>query len=690
MKAKLTPALTLGTLMWISAGGAAHAEENFDNLDLMDLMKVEVVSSSKFKQELSDVTASAYVITEEDIRDSGASNLPELLTMVPGLSVSESSANSWAVGIRGFNSILSNKVLVMIDGRSLFSPLFSGVFWEQVDLYLPDIERIEVIRGVGSTVWGANAVGGIINIITKSTLDNESTQFYLKAGDTVNYDAGLRFGAQIGDNSYARFYAKSKDIDSHPYVAAGIYDDWRSHAVGGKWEWFSGPDSVVVSGDWIEQDTVETSLITSRMNTPNVALENRIRNLSLQWQRQLANDKAFTVAAQSQQSIRGGSQYRIDDTMVNVELDASMRFEDHSVGFGVGFRGHEIDFMPGNAFYFVGGNDQTVTDADIYSAYIQDQWQMFEGHYLQIGTKFEAHRHQRSDLLKYDADLWLPTIRYRMELSERSRLWAALSRSARIPSISEHFIKIPIYTLPAFSPANPSPWEYEVLSVGNERFNKEKVRSFELGFRSHINNANRVDVVWFHNQYDDIRTFALHPAMCQQSGQPFPLCFENDTVVQDYTFENGGQMQANGLEMSWQSRINAELGLSLSYSYLNQLIDARPPNEFEEAMSLAPRHQLALQLDWQLSPELNLHLQHKYMAGIDDSQAIQVTSNPYFLDHYHMLDVNVSYDFAQGYRFMLGVDNLLDEKGNQWAPEFPSAHAGLLERRVFISMDVSY
>lgn len=693
MKATILPlrSITIATLAALLNIGAAQAQdEDFASLDLMELMKVELVSSSKFKQELSDVAASAYVITAEDIRDSGASNLPELLSMVPGLSGNQSSANSWAMGIRGFNSVFSNKVLVMIDGRSLFSPLFSGVFWEQVDLYLPDIERIEVIRGVGSTVWGANAVNGVINIITKSTLDNENTQLYVKSGDSVNIDAGVRFGTQVTDTSYARFYAKSKDMDSNQYAVPGIDDSWQSHAVGGKWELFSGRDSVSVSGDWIEQKTLETALITARMTMPQVALDNRTSNLSVQWQRQISTDKAFTLAAQTQQTTRKGNQYRIDDDMLNLDLDGSVQLNDHAFVFGLGVRYHKINFLPGTAFSFTGSSEVTQTDAKIYSVYLQDQWQLAPGHHLQIGTKFEAHRHERATQNDYNQDLWLPTLRYRMDISEKSRLWLALSSSARIPSISEQFLQIPIYAIPPFTELNPTPWPFEMRSVGNDNFEKEDVHSLEVGFRSNINASNRIDAVWFHNRYEGARAFRLQQPVCVNSGQPVPLCAEVDSIFQPNTFENGGDVETTGFELSWQSRLTSDLSVSASYSWLNQNISPLPGIVFEDATYITPKHQLATQIDWHLANNWNFHLQHKFVSGIDDSNTTIVQFMPDFLDHYHMLDLNVSYDFAEHYRVMLGVDNLLDENGNQWTPEFPSSNTSLLERRVFVGLDVTY
>ena len=464
---------------WFAATPVMAQDKALSELTLQDLMNIEMVSSSKFKQELSEITAAAYVITEEEIKNAGVTDLPQLLSMVPGLFIAEATSNSWAMGMRGFNSVFSNKVLVMIDGRSLFSPLFSGVFWEQLDVFIPDIERVEVIRGSGSTVWGANAVNGVINIITKSTLDNEEARAYAHTGSQVNYDAGFRAGGSFGDTSYGRFYVKTKDLKGNDYEVPGgmaLNDGWSSDAVGFKLEHFGGRDSYEVTSDYISQTVKDTGLHTSRVTQPYIELDTQSHHLSAQWQRQVSVEQAFTLSAQLQQNKRDSDHYRIDDHMLNVDFDGNMQMGDHQFLFGAGARQHEIDFDPGRS-YITENQQPTNTKARIYSAYVQDEWRLNDLHSLIFGTKFEAHRHtHRNSQIEYREDLWLPNIRYRYRLSDDSRLWMAVSRSARVPSVSEHAIKIPLSTMAPGHPNNPFPWPFEVTTSGNPDFDKEKVR----------------------------------------------------------------------------------------------------------------------------------------------------------------------------------------------------------------------
>lgn len=674
--------------------------DSLADLTLDDLMNIEMVSGSKLKQELSDVTAAAYVITEDDIKNAGVTSLPELLKMVPGLFIAQASANSWAVGIRGFPGVFSNKMLVMIDGRSLFSPLFSGVFWEQVDLYLPDIERIEVIRGAGSTLWGANAVNGVINIITKSTLDNQSSQLYANTGSQLNYDAGVRFGAKIADQSYARVYLKSKSIDGSRFATASD-DSWSSDAIGAKWEHFAGRDSFLVSADYLEQSLNDTTVLTSRINTNQIPTDNTNGNLSFQWQRQISTDRAFTLSAQIQQSERLTEYYSIDDHMVNLEFDTSYQWQDHLFSFGVGGRSHDIDFDPGNVFDLEAHegtrnqrNTIATTDATILSAYFQDEWRFASDHSVIFGTKFESHQHDYGHTNEeYNASLWLPTLRYRLDLSDSSRFWAAVSHSARIPSVAEHIMQIPTITLPPGSPPNPFSWSFEQFTSGDHAFNKETILSFEAGFRAAINSHHSIDIVAYHNRYNDVRGFTIGPAICRVSQQPAPLCALDDQIDQHVTFNNGLSLSINGVELTWLSRFSDTVNLSGSYSYMNQVADPIPANVATNIMALvlAPQHQFALQADWQGLESLNLGFKYKYLGRYKQRDDPLLSGpNSRFLKRHHSVDMVALYDLSAQWKAKFNITNLFQQRGQEWLPEFPNSTTSETERRFALGLEVTF
>src|SRR6266850_2685686 len=200
----------------VSAGGVSVCQEPPVDLTVIGIeavMDMEVTSVSKRPEKLMEATAAIYVLTSEDIRRSGATSIPELLRLVPGVQVARIDSNKWAVGVRGFASRLSRSLLVLIDGRSVYDPLFAGTYWEVQDTLLEDVDRIEVIRGPGATLWGANAVNGVINIITKHAKDTHGLFATAGGGNEERVFGGVRYGGKVGEHLYYRAYAKGFDRD---------------------------------------------------------------------------------------------------------------------------------------------------------------------------------------------------------------------------------------------------------------------------------------------------------------------------------------------------------------------------------------------------------------------------------------------------------------------------------------------
>src|SRR5258708_5961374 len=197
------------------------------SMSVEDLMNLQVTSVSKHKEKLADAAAAIFVLTQEDIRRSGAKSIPEALRLVPGLEVARIDENKWAIGSRGFNGRFDNKLLVLIDGRSVYTPLFSGVYWNIQDVMLEDLDRIEVIRGPGATLWGANAVDGVINIITKPAASTQSTIITAGGGTEERGAGGVRYGSKIGDSTHYRIYGKYFDWGPSNYITGGTaHDAW--------------------------------------------------------------------------------------------------------------------------------------------------------------------------------------------------------------------------------------------------------------------------------------------------------------------------------------------------------------------------------------------------------------------------------------------------------------------------------
>src|SRR5213082_3549139 len=238
-------ALFLGS----SVSAQNHGVPDISRMSIEELMNVEVTSVAKRPQRVADAAAAVFVLTQEDIRRSGAASIPEALRMVPGLQVARIDENKWAIGSRGFNGRFDNKLLVLIDGRSVYTPLFSGVYWNVQDVMLEDVDRIEVIRGPGATLWGANAVDGVINVITKKAKATQSAIVTAGAGTEERAAGGVRFGSKLGDNTYYRAYTKYFDWGPSAYPITGMtaHDGWDALRGGFRADWTpAGANSLTV------------------------------------------------------------------------------------------------------------------------------------------------------------------------------------------------------------------------------------------------------------------------------------------------------------------------------------------------------------------------------------------------------------------------------------------------------------
>ncbi len=253
---RLTTILLIATLFFSVPTQAA--ENAMLDLDLSALMQIQVTSAGRKEQNLKDIPAAVFVIDQDDIRNSGVTSIPEALRMVPGIQVARITSSKWAISSRGFNGTFSNKLLVQLDGRSVYSPTYSGVYWDIQQVVLEDVERIEVIRGPGATLWGANAVNGIINIITKQSSDTQGTMLSVGGGNHEDSMASLRHGFQLGDDVYGRFFLSRHYQDSYQLLSdkTDAYDDWNITHGGFRLDGDQGiADSWTFQGDGYQGDS---------------------------------------------------------------------------------------------------------------------------------------------------------------------------------------------------------------------------------------------------------------------------------------------------------------------------------------------------------------------------------------------------------------------------------------------------
>jgi iron complex outermembrane receptor protein len=485
-------------------------------------MKVEVTTVSKRAQPLSQAPAAVTVITSEDIRRSGMTNVPDLLRMVPGLAVANIDSSTWAITARGFNGQFANKLLVMIDGRSVYTPLFSGVYWDVQDLLLEDIDRIEVVRGPGGTLWGANAVNGVINIITKEAAQTQGLLVTGLGGDVDRAQAGARYGGAISDSAHYRAYVKYRDRDDFE-DRAGVpaHDDWDLTRGGFRADWRpTEADRLTLQGDYYGGHSSETTLLLTESDN-DLAGGNAIAS----WSHALADDSNVELRLWYDRTEREGDLLEEDRDTFDAELQHRFRpFQRHDVVWGAGYRLTADRIQSSNAVTF----DPDSRTVQLGSAFVQDEISVVDDLLsLTLGTKVEYNDYTHFEVL--------PNARALLTPWDRHSFWLAVSRAVRAPSRAENDIALLV-------PNAPPPPNFLQLR-GDNRFDSEKVLAFELGYRTQPFTRVSLDVAAYYNLYDDLRSLEPGGALINVPAPGLvtvPLLAENRLDARGYGVEVSG------------------------------------------------------------------------------------------------------------------------------------------------------
>lgn len=498
-----------------------QADDHRDDLVKMsieDLMNVQVYSASKKPQTLYETAAAIHVITQEDIHRSGATSIPELLRMVPGVTVQRVDSNTWDISARGFvGSIFANKMLVLIDGRAVYRPLYGGVWWDVQDVVLADIERIEVIRGPGGTLWGANAVNGVINVITKSAEKTQGTYVSTGAGTEEKFFSTLRHGDRAGGWAY-RAYGKYFDRDSG-YRADGLaHDDWDMARAGFR----ADKEKWTVQGDYYKGDIGQRTTVlhfTSPFSeTFNESADVRGWNILARY----AADDGFLQMyfdETDRESLNFEERRNRFDIEYMKRLPATDRQE---ISWGAGYR-LELENITDTETFRIRGTP----DIDqIFSFFIQDEIKSFDEKIkFIVGSKFEHNVYTGFEVQ--------PNVRILYHLNDNSQVWAAVSHAVRTPSRIHTDGEITSYstTTGLFS-----------RSVPNQDVDAEEVTSFELGYRSQPTDRLFFDAAAFYSVYDELITFDREGSVIDR-GQAVLL----------FPVVNGMSGEIYGLELSGEA-----------------------------------------------------------------------------------------------------------------------------------------
>ena len=567
------------------------------------LLDKVVTTVSRQETTVGKTPAGVFIITQEMIRRSGARSLPEVLRMAPGVQVARIDGNKWAISIRGFNQRFSNKLLVQIDGRSVYTPLFAGVFWDVQDVLLEDVERIEVIRGPGATVWGANAVNGVINVITKKAGDTQGLYFQSGGGSFERAFGSVRYGEQITDDLAVRVYGKwfERGVTESPLFTPA--DDWRMARTGFRMDWEPNDDeTLTIQGDFY--DGYAGQLINMPSVTPptfqrTLNADQHLTGGNVLWRytRKVSDDEQWSLQMYYDRIERNmiGSPFREARNTYDVDFQHQFGIgERHSFIWGLGFR-HYDEETRGEPFFisFVPPNARR----NIYSLFLQDEVTLSEDlWYFTFGAKLSEN-----DFTGFEVQ---PSARLLYTPNEQQTLWASISRAVRIPSISSDQSNLfgPPQIVGPGIPVFPN-------VRGNPAGVSEVLIAYEMGYRHQVSEDFSYDVAMFYNDYDDLLFSSVGPVTLGPGGF--------NTIV---TLDNGSTAESYGFEVSGNYRITESWRLFGSYSFLRLHVhapaNAGPSFGSDDEETSSPRNQLYLQSSWDITENLELDLIGRYVDSL--------------------------------------------------------------------------
>jgi iron complex outermembrane recepter protein len=493
--------LSILGVTWLVSSGAMAADPSvraLKELSLDQLLDTQVTSVTKRSESLSAAAASIYVITQEAIRRSGVTTLPEALRLAPNLQVARADSVQYAISARGFNNAIGNKLLVLIDGRTVYTPLFSGVFWDQQDVLLQDVDRIEVISGPGAALWGANAVNGVINVITRSAVDTTGTLVSALAGDNERGGA-LRFGTSIGGSGAVRFYAKYSEFD-HTLRGNGVEvpDDWNRGQVGFRADWGGGRDTFTLQGDAYQGNSEHRGFV-GPFEFPEIEVSGA--NLSGLWKRELASGSEMQLQVYVDRSQRDDALFFGPTAdILDLDFQYAMPGTRHKVLWGAGYRFGHDDIDPGFATLFI-PDSRSLQWGNLF---VQDEIQLREGLKATFGVKLESNDYTDVEVL--------PSARLAWKVKDNQLLWGSLSRAVRAPARFDRDVRAPGF--PPF------------FVVGGPNFVSEVANVAEIGYRAQPNTKLGYSVTAFVHFWDRVR-----------SGTSIPVELENKIEGEIYGVE---------------------------------------------------------------------------------------------------------------------------------------------------------
>ncbi|HKX33469.1 MAG TPA: TonB-dependent receptor [Blastocatellia bacterium] len=640
----------LVTLMMLggppSSAQAPNAATDIETASLEQLLNVEVTSASKREERLFRTASAIYVITQEEIRRSGLNSIPEVLRLAPGLEVGRIDGNKWAISARGLNGRIASKLLVLIDGRAVYSPEHAGVYWEAQSLPLEEIDRIEIVRGPGGTLWGANAVNGVINIITKQARDFQGGLVTVGGGSEEQGFTSAHYGWKVAPNTFFRLYGRYFNRGGQVDAAGRPVRDWQSGVNGGfRLDWqATANDALTWQGRIYDSSLMERSTLISLSApfAPPTSTPGELTggNVLGRWNHRFSDRSDLAMQAYFDRSRREISDFgeRIDTYDFDLQQHLALGRRQALVG-GLGYRliTDQTNTNPGTKVQYF----PKARSIQIFSAFVQDELTLVRNQLrLTVGTKVE-----HNDYSGYE---WQPSARLIWTPNASQTLWTAVSRAVRTPARYYRGVMVNLGAAPG---PGGLPTVFSVM--GNQNATSEELLAYEFGYRVRSRKRLSVDLTTFYNSYDRLTTFDF--------GQPFLTTVPQPLLIAPIVVNNLMRGKIYGLETSvnWDpTRYCRFRGI---YSFLrselaHRLAPQDPIVEITEGTS--PRHQFQLHSYLKLPGRLELDGALYHVSNLPTPQ----------IPSYARLDLRLGWHVREGVELSLGLQNLLDRRH----PEFDS------------------
>lgn len=633
--------IALSTSLIISSNNV-KAEDFFD-LSLEELMNIEITTASKREESAFKSAAATYVITNEDIRRSGATSIPEILRLAPGVQVARIDSDEWAVAIRGFNDRFSDKLLVLVDGRSAYVPLFSGVYWNSLNYILEDIERIEVIRGSGGAVWGANAVNGVINIITKSPEDTQGNYISVAGGDFTKNITEIRHGGKTGSGDHYSVYAKSETHGEVNLLSSSeeAEDNWLMNRAGFKFKdhissskYFNYQADVYDGEAQQRYDLLPSSSVAVNDVTDTHNISGG--NFMAKYHEEYSENSILDVQIYADYDNRNENILDRSNRTIGANFEHYLRYSPRNeLIYGLEYRSVQDNLrstdLDGETYIEF---ERAKLTHNVAGLFFQNKTELAEDAlFFTLGSKFEYNDFTHGNIQ--------PTARLSYFPHQNHHIWTAVSRAVRTPTRWEDGVTR-IYNVDVDGS------NFDVLFIyGDQQFENEETISYEAGYKGQVSSNLTLDLATFYNRYTNLRS--LINDRSASDGENGNLFVGNDADGESY----GGELSAT-------YNLN-NLRLNISYSFMRLVAHTDADNDLSEFVEgRVPRNQFHARSYYNITDRLQWDLAYFFVDNLTDSNfAVDVNA-------YQKIDSRLSYKLDEKSNISLIGENLNDSAHQEW------------------------